>query len=78
MSGELAATVIGNLTADPEVCSARSGKRVASFTVAQTERRFDKASGEWMARETLFIHCSAWGATGDNAADSLSMGTGWS
>jgi len=74
MSGDLVVTVIGNLTADPETRATNSGKRVTSFTVAQTGRRFDKATGEWLDGETLFIRCSAWGSMGDNAAASLVKG----
>jgi single-strand DNA-binding protein len=47
MANETICTVIGNLTADPELKFTQSGQAVANFTVASTPRTFDKASGEW-------------------------------
>ena len=46
MAGETTITVVGNLTADPELRFTQSGAAVASFTVASTPRTFDKQSGE--------------------------------
>ncbi|HZA16826.1 MAG TPA: single-stranded DNA-binding protein, partial [Pseudonocardiaceae bacterium] len=47
MAGETVITVIGNLTADPELRFTPSGAAVANFTVASTPRTFDRQSGEW-------------------------------
>lgn len=47
MAGSLnKVTIIGNLGKDPEVRSFQNGDRVASFSVATSERWKDKASGE--------------------------------
>ena len=40
MAGETVITVIGNLTADPELRFTPSGAAVANFTVASTPRTF--------------------------------------
>jgi len=47
MSGDTVITVVGNLTADPELRFTSSGAAVANFTVASTPRIFDRASNEW-------------------------------
>ena len=42
MAGETVITVVGNLTADPELRFTPSGAAVANFTVASTPRNFDR------------------------------------
>jgi single-strand DNA-binding protein len=74
MSGETVVTVVGNLTADPELKFTSSGVGVASFTVASTPRTFDKASGEWRDAEPLFMRCSAWRDLAENVSESLTRG----
>ena len=55
MAGETTITVIGNLTADPELRFTLSGSAVANFTIASTPRTFDLQSNEWKDGETLFL-----------------------
>lgn len=74
MAGETSVTVVGNLTADPELRFTNSGAAVASFTVASTPRTFDKQSGEWRDGEALFLRCQWWRQPGENAAESLRRG----
>ncbi|HYN68109.1 MAG TPA: single-stranded DNA-binding protein, partial [Ornithinibacter sp.] len=47
MAGETIITIVGNLTADPELRFTPSGAAVANFTVASTPRTFDRQSNEW-------------------------------
>ena len=68
-------TIIGNLTADPELKFTQSGAAVANFTVASTPRTYDKTSGEWKDGEALFMRCSLWRDAAENAAESLTRGT---
>lgn len=75
MAGETAITVVGNLTADPELRFTASGHAVASFTVASTPRTFDRQSNEWKDGETLFLRCSVWRQYAENVAESLTKGT---
>jgi single-strand DNA-binding protein len=75
MAGETIITVIGNLTADPELRFTPSGAAVANFTVASTPRQFDKQSNEWKDGDTLFLRCSLWREAGENVAESLVKGT---
>jgi single-strand DNA-binding protein len=74
MAGETVITVIGNLTADPELRFVPSGAAVANFTVASTPRTFDRQSGEWKDGEALFLRCNIWRQPAENAAESLRRG----
>lgn len=67
-------TIIGNLTADPELRFTPSGQAVANFTVASTARFFDKAKNEWAEGDTTFIRCSVWREMAENVAESLAKG----
>ncbi len=75
MAGETTITVIGNLTADPELRFTPNGVPVANFTVASTPRTFDRQSNEWRDGEALFLNCSVWRNYAENVAESLSKGT---
>ena len=68
-------TIVGNLTADPELRFTPSGAPVANFTVASTPRTFDRASGEWKDGDAMFLNCSVWRQYAENVAESLSKGT---
>jgi single-strand DNA-binding protein len=74
MAGETIITVVGNLTADPELRFTPSGAAVASFTIASTPRTFDRNSNEWKDGEALFLRCSIWRQAAENAAESLTRG----
>lgn len=74
MAGDTIITVVGNLTADPELRFTASGAAVASFTVASTPRTFDRQAGEWKDGETLFMRCSIWREAAENVAESLTKG----
>lgn len=75
MAGEIEFTVVGNLTADPELKFTPGGHAVANFTVASTPRLYDRATGEWRDGEAVFLRCSAWRGLGENIAASLTKGT---
>jgi single-strand DNA-binding protein len=74
MAGETVITVIGNLTADPELRFTPSGAAVANFTVASTPRTFDRQSGEWKDGEALFLRCNIWRQAAENVAETLTRG----
>lgn len=73
-AGETTVTVVGNLTADPELRFIPSGAAVANFTVASTPRIYDRQSGEWKDGEALFMRCSVWREAAENVAESLTRG----
>ncbi len=74
MAGDTVITIIGNLTADPELRFTPSGAAVANFTVASTPRTFDRQTNEWKDSETLFMRCSVWRDAAENVAESLQRG----
>ncbi|MGQ4574924.1 single-stranded DNA-binding protein [Dermabacteraceae bacterium P7006] len=74
MAGETTITVVGNLTADPELRFTQSGTAVANFTVASTPRSFDKQRNEWVDGEPLFLRCTVWQQYAENVAESLEKG----
>ena len=74
MAGDTNITVVGNLTADPELRFTASGAAVANFTVASTPRTFDRKSGEWKDGEALFLRCNIWRQAAENVAESLTRG----
>ena len=74
MAGDTIITVVGNLTADPELRFTPSGAAVANFTVASTPRTFDKNTNEWKDQEALFLRCSVWRQAAENVAESLQKG----
>ena len=74
MAGETVITVVGNLTADPEMRTTRNGSTVANFSIASTPRVFDKQSNQWVDGDALFLRCSAWRDLATHCAQSLSKG----
>lgn len=73
-AGDTTLTVVGNLTADPELRFTPSGAAVANFTVASTPRIYDRQSGEWKDGDALFLRCNIWREAAENVAESLSRG----
>lgn len=74
MSGDTVITIIGNLTAAPDLRFTPSGAACANFTVASTPRSFDRATNEWKDGAPLFLRCSLWREAAENVAESLSKG----
>jgi single-strand DNA-binding protein len=75
VAGDTIITVVGNLTADPELRFTPSGAAVANFTVASTPRIYDRQSGEWKDGEALFLRCNIWREAAENVAESLTRGS---
>ena len=75
MAGDTIITVVGNLTADPELRFTPSGAAVANFTVASTPRIYDRQSGEWKDADALFMRCNVWREAAENVAESLTRGS---
>jgi single-strand DNA-binding protein len=74
MAGETPITLVGNLTADPELRFTPSGAAVANFTVASTPRTFDRQSNEWRDGDAMFLNCAVWRQAAENVAESLQKG----
>jgi single-strand DNA-binding protein len=75
MAGETVITVVGNLTADPELRYTQGGLAVANFTIASTPRSFDRASNDWKDGEALFLRASVWREFAEHVAGSLTKGS---
>ena len=74
MAGETIITVVGNLTADPELRYTQNGLPVANFTIASTPRNFDRQANEWKDGEALFLRASVWREFAEHVAGSLTKG----
>lgn len=74
MAGETVITIVGNLTADPELRTTSNGGTVANFSIAATPRVFDKQSNQWVDGDALFLRCSAWRDLASHCAQTLRKG----
>lgn len=75
MAGETIITVVGNLTADPELRYTQNGLAVANFTIASTPRTFDRQANDWKDGEALFLRASCWREFAEHVASSLTKGS---
>ena len=66
-------TVVGNLTAEPEIKTTKTGSSVLKVGVA-VNRRWKNKQDEW-EEEASFFDVNAWGELADNVASSLSKGS---
>lgn len=74
MAGETVLTIVGNLTADPEIRTTGSGSPVASFTIAAAPRTYSRQSGQWEDGATLFMRCTCWSDMAQHVARSCAKG----
>lgn len=74
MAGETIVTVVGNLTADPELRYTQNGLPVVNFTIASTPRNFDRTAQEWKDGDALFLRASCWREFAEHVAGSLTKG----
>lgn len=74
MTNKVPLTIVGNLTADPELRYTQNGLAVANFTVAHTERVFDRATNESKDGDTVFLRGSVWRDLAEHVAASLKKG----
>lgn len=64
-------TLVGNITADPELRYTPNGNAVAKFSIAVVKNK-DKNSGEWISD---FFNCITWNSLAENIAASLQRGS---
>lgn len=69
-------TMVGTLVDDPELRFLSSGAAVAKFRIANTPRKFDKDTNQWvdLKDQTLFMSCNIWRQTAENVAEGLKRG----
>ena len=74
MAGETVITIVGNLTADPELRTTSAGAQVASFTIASTPRSWNRSTNQFEDGQALFMRCSAWRDLATHCVQSLGKG----
>jgi single-strand DNA-binding protein len=67
-------TVVGNLARDPELKFTPNGKAVATLSVADTPRSFNKSSGQWEDGVTDWVKVVVWESLAENVGASLKKG----
>lgn len=65
-------TLVGNLTADPELKTTADNTEFARFTVAWSERQ--KAGDDWIDGPVTFVRCTVWGRMAPHVASNLHKG----
>jgi len=74
MAGETVITIVGNLTADPELRFTQGGVPVVNFTVGSTARIADREAGGYKDGDKLFLRAVAWREMAEHIAASISKG----
>lgn len=74
MTGLPTVTVVGTLTADPELRYTSGGVAVVSFTVAANDRKYNRETSAWEDGSATFLRCSAWRVLAENIAESFNKG----
>lgn len=75
MAGETIQTIVGNLTADPELRYTQAGLAVANFTVASTPRQMNRQTQQWEDGTPLFMRCTVWREFAEHVSQSLTKGS---
>ena len=68
-------TIVGTLTADPELRFTQSGAAVANVTIACNTRRKNKQTDQWEDGDATFLRGTIWKEYAENVAESLTKGT---
>ncbi|GGM63645.1 hypothetical protein GCM10012275_37780 [Longimycelium tulufanense] len=71
---EVTVTVMGYVNSTPTERRTSEGKKVVSFWLGNTERRFDRNSGKWENGDRLSVRVSCWRRLADGVATSLAKG----
>lgn len=66
-------TVVGRLTADPDLRFTPSGAAVVNLTIASNDSY--QKDGEWVDKPAVFLRANAWRDLAENIAESLTKGT---
>jgi len=64
-------TVAGIVATDPTIRTLDDGRKVMSFRMASTSRRFDTTAKTWVDGHTLWVKVSCWRELAENAAHSV-------
>lgn len=67
-------TITGYLAADPEIRYTPDGTPVATLTIADTPRTYNRTTGQWEDGTTLWLRAVAWRDLATNITDTLHKG----
>ncbi|WP_367273376.1 single-stranded DNA-binding protein [Galactobacter sp.] len=67
-------TVVGNLTADPELRFTPNGKAVANLNIAVNSKHLDRQTNEWVDDQATYWRSSIWNDYAEHVASSLTKG----
>jgi single-strand DNA-binding protein len=67
-------TMVGNVVRDVELRFTNSGDPVASFRIASSTRRFDRATERWIEGDTHYVTVTCWRNLASNVVQSLKKG----
>lgn len=74
MSNDTNLTIVGYLTADPELKNTSTGLAVVNITIASTPSKYDKNTSSWVDGQTLFMRATAWRTMAEQIAASMKKG----
>lgn len=72
---EQSVTIVGNLTAKPELRYAASGVPMVQCTIAQTPRRYDATTDSYVDGDPLFLRATVWDDLARHLAATAERGT---
>lgn len=71
---DITMTVVGNVVRDVELRFTTAGDPVASFRIASSTRRFDRAAERWVDSDTHYFTVTCWRSMAHNVVQSLQKG----
>jgi len=74
MMNDITMTVVGNVVRDVELRFTTAGDPVASFRVATSTRRFDRATEKWVDGDTHYFSVTCWRGMAHNVVQSVVKG----
>jgi single-strand DNA-binding protein len=74
MANDTNMTIVGFLTADPDLKNTSSGLAVVNITIASTPSKWNKDSGTFVDGETLFMRATAWRTFAEQIATQCKKG----
>lgn len=66
---------VGNVTGDIDLKFLPSGVAIANFSIAVSQRTYDKTRQEWVDGEAMFLRVSAFRELAEHVAESVSRGS---
>ncbi len=71
---DISVTMVGNVAGEVRYALTSGGVPRATFRIATTPRRYDRAAASWVDGDTIFMGVTCWRALAEHVASSLSKG----